>query len=70
MGAYIVRRTLLAVLTLGVVSFGSFVVIQLPEGDYIDIYIQNVQAESATVLTVEQVEELREEWGLNQPLLK
>jgi ABC-type dipeptide/oligopeptide/nickel transport system permease component len=31
--AYAVRRTLLASLTLVVVSFLSFVIVQLPEGD-------------------------------------
>ena len=70
MGAYIVRRTLLPVFTIFVISFLSFVMIQLPEGDYVDWYMNRVAiiaGESAYGFTEELREEMREELGLNKP---
>ena len=69
MVAYMVRRTLLAIITLWAVSFLSFLVIQLPDGDYIDIYIRNMQSEKGIRVTLNEEAELREEWGLNQPMV-
>ena len=39
MTAYLVRRTLLAAFTLFVISFVSFLITQIPEGDIVDEYI-------------------------------
>ena len=37
--AFIVRRSLLALLTIWILSMISFFIIQLPPGDFIDTYI-------------------------------
>ena len=39
MATFIIRRLLLAVLTIWVLSALSFFIIQLPPGDYVDTYI-------------------------------
>ena len=39
--AYIVKRTILALFTMILVSFLVFMVIQLPEGDFVDAYIRD-----------------------------
>ena len=77
MGAYIVRRVLLAAFSCLVISFVSFVVVQLPPGDYADYFAQAEQNRTAilssgleTCCTKEQIEEFREQLGLNQPFLK
>ena len=68
MGAYVVRRTLLAVLTIWVVSLFSWVLIQIPEGDYADSYMKIMTEWSVkTDWTPEEEEELRERFGLNRP---
>ena len=44
MVAYIVRRILLAIVTLFAISVLSFIIIQLPPGDYITSYIAQMSA--------------------------
>lgn len=65
--SYIIRRILLIVPTLIVVSLISFVVIDLPEGDYIDSYVAGLELSGAD-LTQEAIESLRHRYGLDQPL--
>ena len=73
--AYIVRRTLLAAFTLVVISFFSFVIIQLPPRDIVDYLIIEVGIDSTRtynpdyVLTPEQIAEIRHRWGLDRPLV-
>ena len=71
MGAYIVRRTLLSFFTVLVISFFSFVVIQLPEGDYVDWYIDRVAAIAGEIgdNSDEYKEEMRASLGLNKPMV-
>ena len=70
MGAYIVRRTLLSVFTIFVISFLSFVIIQLPEGDYVDWYVDRAEDEIAgRAITEEFKEQLRRQFGLDRPML-
>ena len=70
MGAYIVRRTLLAVFTIWVISFFSFVIIQLPEHDTVDLYIYWAESTQGQKFSEEEKDQMREELGLNQPLVK
>ena len=68
--AYLVRRTLLAAFTLLVISFLSFLVIQLPAGDYVDYYtVQGCQWVIRCDITLEEQELMREELGLNRPMV-
>tara|TARA_B100001123_G_scaffold289256_1_gene322357 strand:- start:19930 stop:20967 length:1038 start_codon:yes stop_codon:yes gene_type:complete len=65
---YIVRRTLLAALTLAVISFATFFIVQLPEGDIVDQYDTLLMGVATDKKTINKVE-LREKWGLNDPLI-
>ena len=68
MTAYIIRRCLLAIPTLLLVSIVGFVIIQLPEGDYLDREIQRLQEEFGDSSSLARVDELRERYGLNKPM--
>ena len=70
MAAYIVRRTLLAVFTMFVISFLSFVIIRLPEGDYVDTFVAKMENLYERRLTPEEAEELREGFGLNRSVFR
>lgn len=65
--AYFTRRLLLALVTTIAISALSFVIIQLPPGDYIDQYIAQLSA-SGSAISREEAEALREQYGLNQPI--
>ena len=47
--AYLVRRLILALLTVWAISVLSFVIIQLPPGDYITSYIAQMSASGSVV---------------------
>lgn len=63
----IVRRILWMVPTLLVVSIMSFVIIQLPPGDYLTSYIAALQ-ESGEMVNQDQVAALRARYNLDAPL--
>jgi len=65
--AYLVRRLFLAVLTVWAVSVLSFVVIQLPPGDYITSYIAQMSA-SGSFVSQQEAEALRQQYGLDKPV--
>ena len=66
MVAFLVRRLLLALFTVWAVSVLSFVIIQLPPGDYVTSYIA-AQSSSGSVVSEEQAQNLRKLYGLDQP---
>ncbi len=47
--AYIVRRLLLAVMTVLAISILSFIIIHLPPGDYVTSYIASMSASGSAV---------------------
>jgi peptide/nickel transport system permease protein len=65
--AYIGRRAALAIFTVWAISVLSFVIIQLPPGDYVTSYIAQM-ASTGSVVTEEEAENLRIQYGLGQPL--
>jgi peptide/nickel transport system permease protein len=65
---YLVHRLILALLTIWAISVLSFVIIQLPPGDYITSYIAQMSASGGAV-SEQEAEALRQEYGLDQPLL-
>jgi len=65
--AYIVRRVVLAVFTVWAISVLSFVIIQLPPGDYVTSYIAQM-ASMGSVVSDDEAEALRIEYGLGQPV--
>jgi peptide/nickel transport system permease protein len=67
MVAYIVRRLLLAVLTVWAISVLSFIIIHLPPGDYVTSYIASMSA-SGSAVSEGEAKALREQLGLDQPI--
>lgn len=69
MKSYVLRRLGYMVLTLVLVSIFSFIVIQLPPGDYVSAYISRIQSEMGTV-DPEMVEGLRKAYGLDKSMME
>lgn len=67
MAAFIVRRLLYMVVTLVVISFLGFVLIQAPPGDALTAEIQRLQALGSNV-SQEQITALRQQYGLDDPI--
>jgi peptide/nickel transport system permease protein len=64
---YILRRLLMMIPTLFVITLVSFVVMQLPPGDFLTTYIATV-AEQDGMVDEALVEALRHRYGLDQPM--
>lgn len=64
---YILRRVLLTVPTLIVISLLSFILIQLPPGDWLTTHIA-VLAEQGDELTEEEIQGLYAQYGLDKPV--
>jgi len=67
--AYLVRRLLVMFVTLGVISFVTFVIIQLPPGDYLSNQIAELQSQGDKA-ALERVAFLRKQFGLDKPFLE
>ncbi len=68
MAGFILRRTLWAIPTLIVVSFISFIIIQLPPGDYVTAYVAELR-HSGEYVTEAQEAVIRQQLGLSDPIL-
>ena len=69
MVAYMMRRFLLALLTIWIISILSFVLIQIPPGDAVTHYIeQGATGDGTLAVSEEQADRLREDWGLDKPM--
>jgi len=64
---YIIRRVLLAIPTLIGISMLSFVVMQLPPGDFLSSYAA-ILSQQGEGIGAEQLDRLREAYGLDQPI--
>ena len=64
---YIVRRTLMLIPTLIAITIISFVLIQLPPGDYLTSYIARLES-TGTTLDESQIAALKKRYGLGQPI--
>lgn len=65
--SYILRRLLTMIPILFAVSVVTFILIQLPPGDYLTTFIAS-QAQSGEPVGMEQVEQYRKMYGLDKPL--
>lgn len=65
--SYLVKRFLLAILTIWAVTALSFVIIRLPPGDYVTAYIAEQQA-MGNMISDAAAANLRAQYGLDQPL--
>ncbi|MCY3783513.1 MAG: ABC transporter permease [Chloroflexi bacterium] len=68
MAGWLIRRTLFAFATLWAISMLSFVVIQIPPGDYVTSYIAQLQSQG-TIFTDHEAQALRDLYGLDQPVI-
>ncbi len=65
--AYIIRRLLLALVTIWAITIISFIIIQLPPGDFVDSYIAQMSSTGSQV-SIEEAEALRALYGLDRPV--
>jgi peptide/nickel transport system permease protein len=65
--AYIFRRLLLMIPTLFAISVISFIIIQLPPGDFLDSMLAQMEAEGGG-MDEQQVAAIRARYGLDQPV--
>lgn len=63
---YIVRRILILIPMLFILSLLSFFIIQLPPGSYVETYVQNLRNQGFTVDQGE-IDRLNQQYGLDQP---
>ena len=68
MASYIVRRIVYMIMLLLILSFVSFMIIQLPPGDYLSTMIQNMRNLGMTV-DEDTIRSLEDRYGLDQPVL-
>ena len=68
MANYIVRRILLAFLTTLIISMLAFVIVQLPEGDYVDWFVEDLMTKGDHI-SLAQAQNIREYYGLDKPML-
>jgi peptide/nickel transport system permease protein len=64
---FLVRRSFAAVATIWAISVVSFVIIQLPPGDFLTTYIANLRQMGERV-PEEQIEAMRDRYGLGEPI--
>ena len=64
---YILRRLLYMLLLLVVLSIVSFIIIQLPPGDYINSYIMSLEMQSNEQVTKAEIDALTKQYGLDLP---
>ena len=67
MKSYVFQRLIYMIFLLWLVSIVTFVVIQLPPGDYLSTYISRLE-QAGEELSDEEVENLRRQYGLDLPL--
>lgn len=65
---YILRRLLILIPLLIIISILSFVIIQLPPGSYVETHIQNLQSQGYQV-GQQEIARLKARYGLDQPLI-
>jgi len=66
MVSYVIRRFLFMIPTLVVISVISFIIIQLPPGDFLSTYIAQLEQEGV-IVAEHQVEVMRRQYGLDRP---
>src|SRR5215216_3930773 len=66
---YTVRRALIMIPTLVVISFITFVIIQLPPGDFLSNQIAELQSQGDKA-AMEKADFLRKQYGLDKPFLE
>ena len=68
MANYLVRRVLLGAFTMWAISVVCFLIIQMPQVDFVDVYIERIFEDHQQFMTEEEAEALREFYGLDKPV--
>ncbi len=68
MKKYLIRRFLYMIFTVWVITIVAFAVIQLPPGDYVSTLVAKMQGQGLNQIKPEIIEQMREQYGLNDPL--
>jgi peptide/nickel transport system permease protein len=68
MKKFLIRRFLYMIFTVWVVTVVAFAVIQLPPGDYVSTIVNQMLRQGAKEVPPEVVEQMREQYGLNDSL--
>ena len=63
---FLMRRAMIALLTLAAISVLAFAIIELPPGDYVSSYVAQQQA-SGALISQQEAQNLRAQYGLDQP---
>lgn len=64
---YVVRRIMMGIVTMFIVSLISFAIIQLPPGDFISYYVAE-QMSSGSIVSEDAANSMREQYGLDKPI--
>jgi len=67
MFSYILKRVLFMIPTLAIISVISFVIIQLPPGDFLTSYVAQLRMEGEDI-DAEEIAALEQRYGLGQPI--
>jgi peptide/nickel transport system permease protein len=65
--AYLLRRLVLAAITIVAITLVTFIILQLPPGDFVSAYAAQANA-SGALISAAEADALRAAYGLNQPL--
>jgi peptide/nickel transport system permease protein len=63
---YLIRRVTYMLVTVVFISFISFIIVELPQGTFLDTKLQQLRMQGGTT-TQQQIEEIIERYGLNDP---
>lgn len=64
---FILRRILMVIPLLVLISVMTFIIIQLPPGSYVETYVRNLE-EQGYIMDQAQIERLRARYGLDRPI--
>ena len=68
MAKYLGKRLIIMLISLSIMSFVSFVLIELPPGDYLSMYIKSLELRGEKV-DAARIESLKVEYGYGQPFI-
>lgn len=70
MKQYIAKRFLYMIIIVLVMSLFSFIIIQLPPGDYLTTYVANLEQQMGTQADPAVIEQLRASYGVDKPMIE
>ena len=68
MQSYLIQRFIYMIFLLWVTTIVTFIVIQLPPGDYLSTVIARIEQQSGDTVSEDVIENLRVQYGLDKPL--